>query len=190
MPRARWICFAAAFALGLSSACGSERGDGTASPRPDSGAARDDSAEPDDEMTVLVRFAKCMRDEGVDYPDPQRSEDGMVTFGAGPGSPPGPEMDAALAKCDPILEEGLGQGLRPDPDQVEEQLDQMLAFAKCMREQGVDWQDPTIVNGRPSMGAGDFGGDPAEMEAAMAECNNGPGGPVFMGTPGQTDGTP
>lgn len=183
--------FATGSALMLLAACGQGDGrngssDSPATGRPTDASDRSDQSQTD-RMTVLVEFATCMRAQGIDYPDPQLGQGGTITMGAGPSQQRGPELDAAMAECDPILENGLGDGLQQDPDEQRRQLENMLAFAKCMRAHGVDYPDPRIVDGRPSSGVGNFEGDPRKFEEAMTACNSGPGGPVIVGEP--SDGT-
>src|SRR5215203_5388579 len=82
---------------------------------------------------AALKFAKCMREHGVDMPDPQPGEGGQIMLG-GPGMGPEdqPTMEAAQRACQKILE-----SVRP-PEMSEEQeqkfKEQALKFARCMRE--------------------------------------------------------
>lgn len=93
-----------------------------------------------------LAFARCMRENGVDMPDPEA--------GGRPGFRFGPDVDqqkvqAAMEKCQDKLPNG-GQGLQLNPEQAE----QMRTLAKCMRENGVpDFPDPD-ADGRVRIGTG------------------------------------
>jgi hypothetical protein len=127
--------------------------DPAASTAPGASDAPSASVSPEDAM---LAFAKCMREHGVDMPDPVVNADGgmSVTIG-GDGSKPldAKTMQAADEACKDLMPG------RPDggPAQVTpEQQDAMLAFAKCMREHGVDMPDPEFGTGA---GAFQIGGD-------------------------------
>ncbi len=67
------------------------------------GAAEEPPADPQSEnRDALLAYAKCMRDNGVDVPDPQFSEDGgaMVRIGPGTGlDPRSPKFQRAQKAC-------------------------------------------------------------------------------------------
>ncbi|GIF40771.1 hypothetical protein [Actinoplanes xinjiangensis] len=93
-----------------------------------------------------VTFAKCMRDEGVDIPDPAPGSPVLLPA-QGPGeegSASAKKMAAALEKCRQYMPNG-GKADKPDPEYTE----QLRAFAKCMRENGApDFPDPDPETGR------------------------------------------
>jgi hypothetical protein len=174
----------AATALGLSLlvlvACGdsSEGGGGTGSA----------GGPPDDE--ARLEFAECMREHGIDIPDPQPGG-GPIQLG-GPNAEQGgdllndPEARDALEACQEKLGDAGPQSI--SPQQRQEFEDAALRFAQCMRDHGVDVPDPQFEEG-PGGGFGVFqaGGDadsPAFREASQA-CQDelpqppggGPGGP-------------
>lgn len=98
----------------------------------------------DGDRDKQLAFAQCMRDNGVpDYEDPKAAaKGGMVA--AQPASPDDPAFAAAAEKCRPLLPNG-GE---PEPMSEEERA-AALAFAKCVRENGVeDYPDPDAA-GRP-----------------------------------------
>jgi len=86
-----------------------------------------------------AKWTKCLRDNGIDVKDPEPGT-GAVQL---PDS--SPALTAALDKCKQYNSGQSGKtGADPnDPTQQE----QRLKFAKCMRDQGVDWADP--VAGQP-----------------------------------------
>lgn len=103
----------------------------------------------------LLEFADCMRDNGVDFPDPVVEADGTVNFGLrlGRQSAQGaqalaeigrdPDLPAAREACQYLVEGiALGEG-RSGFDQTELQ-DTLLEFAQCMRDNGVDMGDPDL----------------------------------------------
>lgn len=134
---------------------------------------------------ALLEYAECMRDQGVDMPDPEIGEDGSVAIvGGGGDGPPSAaeqeEFEAADAECRDIMEGVEGSLPEPTPEEQAEIRDQALAFAECMREQGIDFPDPQFgEGGRVTMGFGaDAGIDPSdpEFQEAQEACSEGSGG--------------
>jgi hypothetical protein len=151
---------AAAFLCALAfSACGSED------------PAADGDRE-DENREAMLAYAGCMRENGVDMPDPQPGQRG-IQLRAPKGVTP-EEVDEAEQQCRKHLDGIEG------PDLTEEEQKEFqeaaLAHARCMREQGIDMPDPTFsTDGRAQVrirrGAGDQGprpGDPEFEEAAEA----------------------
>jgi hypothetical protein len=142
-----------------------------------------------DPQDVLLEFAQCMREHGIDVPDPDFS-------GGGPGGglfggeidPDDPDFQAAQQACQPILQQIQGQFSEEDRQALE---DTLLEFAQCMRGHGVDVPDPDFSGGGPGGGdGGPFGGeidpDDPDVQAAMEACQDilqDIGGP-FGGGPG------
>jgi hypothetical protein len=100
-------------------------------------------------------FAQCMREHGVDMPDPQVSDEGKGGVGftveapAGGASGPRPGDDAFKAAneaCKQHLEGVVSgrNGKGPSDEDREKFQHQALAFAKCMRAHGIDMPDPTF----------------------------------------------
>jgi hypothetical protein len=93
-----------------------------------------------------VKFSRCMRDHGVDFPDPQREGNGGIRIG-GPGkgkglgiNPSDPKFQAAQKTCQKYLE--AGGGPPQDPATQAKVRDALVAYAGCMRAHGVDMPDP------------------------------------------------
>lgn len=166
--------------------------------------AGQEAGEPPDEIDMqeaALEFARCMREHGVDMPDPQFEGDGGVLIQAGgPGDAIDPEqMEAAQEACEPIMEEVRGQFEPPDPEQLEQMKQAALEFAQCMREHGVDMPDPqfgedgrvTQVIGGGRLGESGDGPAPIDSERfeAASEACGGPGGgfAVSVGGPGGGD---
>lgn len=94
------------------------------------------------EQDAMLAFAACMRENGVEVGDPQFDASGNLVGGLdfGKGEAKGDEtFDSAYAACTEYL-----VALKPalDPVQQAEQTEAALHFARCMREQGLDWPDP------------------------------------------------
>lgn len=126
--------------------------------------AADASAEPSaslDPEAAALAFAKCMREHGIDVPDPEVSGEGGIGVAVGGDKVNEQEMQAALQACDQFLADAAGERRELDP----EMLDRMVEFASCMREHGIDMPDPTtdggriMVRGNASSGDGDDGGE-------------------------------
>jgi hypothetical protein len=93
-----------------------------------------------------TQYSECMRENGVpEFPDP---ENGRLTLRAGPNSgidPSSPEFKAAQEACQDLAptQSGAGAG-----GMSREMQAQVLAYAKCMRENGVpDFPDPDFSGG-------------------------------------------
>ncbi|MFI6299174.1 hypothetical protein ACIBEJ_46815 [Nonomuraea sp. NPDC050790] len=108
-----------------------------------------------------LKFAQCMRENGVDMDDP--AEDGRIVMKAKPGTDRA-KMEKAQQACQKHLKGVMGDGGQSmDPAR----RDQMVKFAQCMRENGVDVPDPT-ANGGIMMTGGP--GDEEKMKKAQESC--------------------
>lgn len=140
-------------------------------------------------------FAQCMRDNGVeDFPDPTVSADGSVDFGFGRGGGPGgddgaPPEDGAGAGGDDDVEQATeacgdllaGTSLLPSEEDLTEMEDSLLEAAQCLRDQGIDVDDPDLGaigqgDGGAGAGGGPFGDafdpDDPEVQAAIEACQD------------------
>ncbi|MDW3214754.1 MAG: hypothetical protein R8G01_12190 [Ilumatobacteraceae bacterium] len=167
---------------------------GDADGSPD-GPADDGTAatgESTDEEKALA-FAECMRDEGVDWPDPSTSADGSVDLLGGQtlaqvaGSSP-EATQAAADVCTPLIEgasflPGGGSGTFDAETQ-----DAFVEFAECLRDEGLEVSDPDFSSGgNPLVGLFGPGFDPNDLDnaAAIDACSG-----IFAGTPiGDAAGT-
>ena len=154
------------------------------------GPGEDDAATADADLSDeerLLRFADCMRENGVDFPDPVVEADGTVTFGFRPGAGGAgaaqeigrdPDLPAAREACEHLLE-GLSFGPGSGNFDTTELQDALLEFAQCMRDNGVDMGDPDLSDFGPGRNrdggppGGPFGGidfqDP-DVVAALELC--------------------
>jgi hypothetical protein len=132
---------------------------GTASPSasPDGGAAGLTQEE------QALKFARGMREHGVDMPDPE-IENGRIRVQIGGGKADMATVEAAHEACREYAPMGGPNGGKPDPQMQEN----MRKMAQCMREHGVeDFPDP-----QPDGGIrinGNLGDDP-DFEAARKVC--------------------
>ena len=125
---------------------------------------------------ALLAFTACMREEGIDLPDPELDAAGnlklvsfMATAGAAAAEAGGTEaLREAATACRSHL---VGVALRFASVDRTEMQDRLLAYAGCMREHGYDLPDPDFSGGGPGM-RGPFPGlglgvldDPAFQEA-------------------------
>jgi hypothetical protein len=66
---------------------------------------------------AMLAFAKCMRQHGIDMPDPKFGEDGMMSQQVGKGdvNPDDPRFKEAAKACEPIVEEARRKAGLPEP---------------------------------------------------------------------------
>jgi hypothetical protein len=161
--------------LGLSTGCG-DASDDSGSALPDatgasSEAPTDDSDEPDlDPEDAMLKFAQCMREHGVDMPDPKPGGGVMVN---GEGIPE-EQMESAQSACQKYMDMAM-----PDDaghELSEEEKQSFLDMAACMRARGYNFPDPTFDGGRVTQkiekGEGDLPGpeDPS-FQQDQEECS-------------------
>lgn len=103
----------------------------------------------EDRDEAILAYAQCMRDNGIKMDDPQAGQGrARGIFGGGPGGQTddldrrSDEFITARASCSYILEAS-----RPeiDPAAEQERLEEQLALARCIRENGYEqYPDPAI----------------------------------------------
>jgi hypothetical protein len=199
---------------GLLAACGSDDsgspGDGVASVSGDDSneqAQGDDQADAEDE---LLEWVECMRDEGIDIPDPTRDENGNLVID-GPGIRLGGGDSAGSSSSDEDDDEGDERPIDPDemdaaieacgeppalgPNDLSEENRQAmeedaLEFAECMRDEGIeDFPDPDFSNmgpgGEPQQRSspGDDGGSGGDGDGRDETIVLGPFGEIDMDDP-------
>lgn len=206
------IIFAAATVAGLLlTACGGSDSAGVANLGTNATTGEEgDTEAPTDPEEAILAYTQCMRENGVDLPDPDFSgepgQGGGGFFGGQGGiDPEDPDFQEAQEKCGSNLESIQGNF---NPDNQEQFQDAALELAQCMRDRGFDVPDPDFSQGGPGQGGpgggqggggilGDSGLDPEdpEVQAALEECQEaafgdldfGPGGGPPGGGPGQED---
>ncbi len=141
---------------------------------------------------ALLDFAQCMRDHGVDMPDPQFSGGGAkVTMREDKGADPQKQQDAQKA-CQKYQDK-----VKP-PSMSEADQKKMRAAAlknaQCMRDHGIDMPDPQFGDGgriQQRIGGPGSNIDPKsqKFQDAMKACQKeAPGGMMFSGGPDDGDG--
>lgn len=139
-------------------------------------------APPPDPQLALLEFAACMREHGVDMPDPEFTGDGglrMRLLGSVATLRQDPDFDAAREACGRVLE-GVTRDV--DPARLVELQEQLLAYAACMREHGVDMPDPALGGAGPAAVPTWDAGDPAAQQA-HEDCGHLVGGPAGSSEP-------
>ncbi len=139
-----------------------------------------DTTSPANTQEALLKYAACMRENGVNMADPTFDADGNPTGGGfGPGSDIDPRSDAfqaAQTACGDLLQ-GVqfgGRGRNPiDREQIQNSLND---FTACLRDQGLQVDDITFGPPRGANGAATAPGGSVPAGA------NGPG-PGFGGPP-------
>ena len=159
-------------ALAGAAACGRAAADsGIATAGGKSSASAHPSASVDPQEQAR-QFAQCMRDHGVDMPDPDTAGGPGGSIKITVSGPPG-GMDAAMEACKDKLPNG-GTPPSLDPQQQE----QLREFAQCMRDHGVDMPDPDAnsgglkitKSGGPSSGG--LSPDDPTFQAAQQACQD------------------
>ncbi|HEX5828262.1 MAG TPA: hypothetical protein VFY23_12115 [Candidatus Limnocylindrales bacterium] len=168
-----------------------------ATPAPSSAATPRPSMDAEE---AFEAFEQCMKDNGVDMhigvieapgggvaidgdDDGVSPAQGGSLQGGEPAKPLDGEelekLEAAEEACRELLPSGVmgDPNATPDPAMVE----QMLGFAKCMRDQGIDYPDPQFNGGGIVLDAGAFDPSSESFQRAQEACGSSlPGGPPFV----------
>lgn len=106
-----------------------------------------------DGQQALLDWAACMREQGIDMDDPRFGLDGELAGGLGKDGE-GSKVDRksedyglALEVCSDLLDTFKAP---PDAAAQAEQAETMLAWAACMRDEGVGLPDPNPDGSFPS----------------------------------------
>jgi len=136
---------------------------------------------------AMADFAECMRENGIDFPDPGSGERGAVRIDGSPEK----LREAEEACADERAK------IKP-PELSEEEQKKMreaaLANSRCMREHGIDFPDPQFGEGgrmQQRIGGPGSNVDPnsQKFKDAMTACQkDAPGGMTFGGGPDDGDG--
>jgi hypothetical protein len=132
MTRSPLLLAAVGAALALG-ACGSSDDGG----KPASSANRQDTA-----FEGALKFSKCMREHGIDMPDPQRVGKGGIKLSGGKVNFNDPKMKSAQSACQKYMQIGGGETI--DPARRAKLQETALKYARCMRGQGVNMPDPKL----------------------------------------------
>ena len=128
-----------------------------------------------DLQAQMLAYARCMRGEGIDYPDP--GPDGDLRIQVEPG------QEAAVRAAEEACKDHRPTGRELSDEEEAEMYDGLLALATCLREAGFDVPDPVIgPDGLQFLIPGGGSGSNPELDAAVASCraegggDEGPGG--------------
>jgi hypothetical protein len=167
-PRRRWgpwlavLVGALTLALGVAACSGGDKTSGVAS-LGDRVTATTSAGGSQDERRAALNFARCMRQHGINMPDPN-PEIQWGQLNQAPG------WDAAWQACRQLLPaSAVQQGVPPSA----EELAQLRAFAVCMRAHDIDMSDPQ-PNGDMTTGAAtrDQEQNDPGFKAAWAACRD------------------
>lgn len=184
----------------LATACGTGKGaNAQVASLGSTAGTTPDTTSPVDTQDALLKYAACMRENGIDMADPTFDADGNPTgggFGAGSGiDPRSTEFQTAQTACGDLLQGAQfgGRGRNPiDRDQIQNSLND---FTACLRDEGLQVDDITFgppggANGVPGAApggsvpagangqGGGFGGPPP---GGSIPANGAPGGPGGAG---------
>ncbi|MFW5415750.1 hypothetical protein J0910_03895 [Nocardiopsis sp. CNT-189] len=138
----------ALLALGLLTGCGTAGGG--------QGEQAGGGAESEEErlQEAQLEFARCMRDNGVDMPDP-----------GGDGSVAALQMDGKTEKALEACEEEVPMDeFEPSEKELAEMHERDLELAECLRGEGIEVEDPKKGEGMT------LPADADGMEEAMEAC--------------------
>jgi hypothetical protein len=138
-------------------------------------AEEEENQTDEDRQEAALEWAKCMREHGIDVPDPEFGADGRGTVRVmGRGIRPD---DEKFREAQEACGTPFGRGGPPALSEEERQEFQeaMLEFAQCMREHGVDMPDPEFGDGghgvfRMGPGPGAGAADTERFEEAQDAC--------------------
>ncbi|WMX46536.1 hypothetical protein [Streptomyces roseicoloratus] len=107
---------------------------------------------------------KCLREHGLDVPEPKPGEQGvgLTVGGDGVGKE---KIEAAFKACQ---DKAGGAGWGKEPTQADK--DKALAYARCMRENGYDMPDPNFDGGMQKALPMPQGAGKQTFEKAMKKC--------------------
>ncbi|MEV5675541.1 hypothetical protein [Streptomyces sp. NPDC052179] len=125
-------CLIAAAVVLSATAC-SGGGSGTKSGGPASGSGKT-------EEDQALEHRKCLREQGLDVPEPKPGEKGVGMTVSGDGMSR-KKMEKAFKACQ---DKAVGGGPK---ELTQAEKDKMVAFARCMRKNGFDMPDPKFDGG-------------------------------------------
>jgi hypothetical protein len=118
-----------------------------------------------DPKQAALNWARCMRQHGINMPDPKIDANegfaGLLPEGVNPDDP---KFKAAQQACQKYAPNG-GQPPTLNPQQRQQQLQ----FARCMRQHGVNMPDPDAKGGIDMSGVG-VDPDGPKFKAAEQAC--------------------
>jgi hypothetical protein len=130
---------------------------------------------------AALKHARCMREHGLNVPDPKPGAGGKMEFGLGGDGADKLKVQRAEEACRKYLE-----AVRPpelSKEQEQKFREEALRHARCMREHGIDFPDPKFGEGgrvemRIDGGPGGVGPGNPRFDEAQKACAKF-GGPKF-----------
>ncbi|MEV4429519.1 hypothetical protein ACN9M0_39220 [Streptomyces sp. R-07] len=107
---------------------------------------------------------KCLREHGLDVPEPKPGENGVGLTIGGDGMSK-EKMEKAFKAC---ASKAGGAGFGKEPTQADK--DKALAYAKCMRENGFNMPDPKFDGGAQQAMPIPQGAQKEKFEKAAKAC--------------------
>lgn len=129
------------------------------------GGGEEGGEQPNETQQLLSQYVECMRNNGVQLPDPVEGDAGSVYEGVDQETPAFLQADKV---CEPILQGVVADRQQQGGQDAEQQHDEMLALAECLREHGIDVADPVPGAEKPFGDSLDRT-DPA-VAKALEEC--------------------
>lgn len=151
----------AVVALLALSACGSSGDEGDDSTGGGSDPASVSETDSSDADSEALAFAQCMRENGVDMPDPGPGQGGFYTaFHGIEDDYDQAAIDQAIAACQDLFPTFAGEAEHGTDDET------VLALAECLRDQGLDVSDDLFASGELRAI------DEDELRPAMEACRD------------------
>ncbi|MFE2291211.1 hypothetical protein [Streptomyces sp. NPDC059452] len=149
-------CLLAATVVLTATACSGDDGSASGSKKSDTKKTEEDQA---------LEHRTCLREQGLKIPEPKAGQDGMgVTIDG--GSKSRKEMEKAFKACE---DKAVGGGPK---ELTQAEKDKMVAFARCMRENGFDMPDPKFDGGAMEAMPALKGSDMKKFEKANKACES------------------
>jgi hypothetical protein len=125
---------------------------------------------------AAIAFSQCMRDQGLDFPDPTVDADGnlrmgeldLQNFGATPEEIQ-QNLQRAFDACSDYLGGVTFGAVMENMTALE---DRFLEFAACVREHGYDMADPDFTTASGFIDFGDLDLDDPAFQAALEACRH------------------
>jgi hypothetical protein len=165
MTRMRMGLLLLGLLLAIAACGGGDKGNGVASLGGSDKATTTRADAGSDNRQRALAYARCMRQHGIDMPDPKFDAAGRMAqqlpAGVGPDDPQFKAADQACKQYAPS-----GEPEKPDPQTQQ----QMLAYARCMRQHGIDMPDPKPGGGIDADGAKGVDLNSPKFKAADQAC--------------------
>ncbi|MCX4681911.1 hypothetical protein OG413_42690 [Streptomyces sp. NBC_01433] len=158
-------CLIAAAVVLSATACsgdGDGGGSGNGSGTKSGGSASDNGKTKEDQA---LEHRKCLREQGLNIPEPKPGENGVgMTIDGGGKSQK--KVEKAFKACQ---DKAVGGGPK---ELTQAEKDKMVAFARCMRENGFDMPDPKFDGGAMQAAPALKQKDMKKFEKANAACES------------------